>query len=226
MRVIITSDTHGQHEQLGVLEADLLLHCGDLCGGMRRGEDELARLDAWFARQRVSQILVVGGNNDAAVQTRIREGRPVFRHALALQDQGVVFDGIRFYGSPWVPDLAGMAYHADDRTLRARWAEIPRDTDVLLTHTPPVGVLDRSSRGESLGCPLLAQALATRAVALHAFGHIHASAGVQARGATTFVNASAVARGQPRLRAPIALELRRAGGRVVVEVPASRGAQA
>ena len=207
MRLVFVSDTHGQHEEHGVLEADLLVHCGDLCGGARRGEEEIARLDDWFSRQRAEQILVVGGNNDLAVQRRLEQGRPAFRHARVLQDEAVEVGGLRIYGSPWVPDLAGMAYYADTAELKRRWAAIPDGLDLLITHTPPAGVLDRSSSGQRLGCRQLARAVAARAPRVHAFGHVHASYGTAQSGGTTFINASSLARGQPRLRPPVVLEL-------------------
>lgn len=207
MRLVIVSDTHGLHEQHGIIDADILIHCGDLCGGAGRGQDELERLDAWFARQRVGDILVIGGNNDLSVERRLSRGQPVFQHARLLHDQGVEIGGLRFYGSPWVPELSGMAFYADRRALRAAWAAIPGDLDVLITHTPPAGVLDRSSSGAGLGCPQLAEAVAARAPRVHAFGHVHASYGVVTSGPTTFVNASGLARGQGRLRPPVVLEL-------------------
>ena len=42
--------------------------------------------------------------------------------------------------------------HADDDALREKWSRIPANTDVLITHTPPAGILDRSRRGQGLGC--------------------------------------------------------------------------
>jgi len=206
MRLVFISDTHGQHEQHGVLEADVLIHCGDLCGDGRR-EGELERLDDWFSRQRARQILVIGGNHDLVVQRRLEQGRPAFLHARLLHDEAVRIGGLLFHGSPWVPELSGMAFYADTPTLRERWAAIPGDVDVLITHTPPAGMLDRSSSGACLGCPHLARVVTERAPRVHAFGHVHASYGTARRGGTTFINASGLARGQPRLRPPVVLEV-------------------
>ena len=210
MRLVIISDTHGLHEQLGQLEGDVLIHCGDGCPGRSRAE--INSLDAWFGRQQFEKILVVGGNHDVAVEDCVHKGIPAFRHAQLLQDEAVQIDGVRFYGSPWVPGLPGMAFHARDEDLRAAWEAIPHDTDVLITHTPPAGVLDRSSRGEHLGCAALREVLLARPVALHCFGHIHASRGLARAGLCTFVNASSMARGRARLRAPMGFTLERRAG--------------
>lgn len=204
MRIVIVSDTHGHHEQLGVLEGDVLLHCGDGCAG----EASVDRLDDWFSRQRFRHILAVAGNHDHGIEARLRRGAPAFRHARLLHDAAVQIDGRVFYGSPWVPDLQGWAFYADDRALQDRWAAIPEKVDVLITHTPAAGVLDRDRAGASLGCPHLARALAQRDVGLHAFGHVHASGGRQRGEAGALrVNAALLHHGSPRLRPPIAVEL-------------------
>ena len=45
--------------------------------------------------------------------------------------------------------------------------------DVMLTHGPPEGILDRTTRGVDAGCGHLARAVARCRPRIHAFGHIH-----------------------------------------------------
>lgn len=50
--------------------------------------------------------------------------------------------GIKVYGSSWHP-LPGYSFSRDrGEALLNQWKNIPADTDVLLTHTPPLGYLD------------------------------------------------------------------------------------
>jgi Icc-related predicted phosphoesterase len=70
---------------------------------------------------------------------------------------------------------------------------IPSDTDVLVTHGPPFGVLDRAHPStKHLGCEELAKAIGEIKPRLHVFGHIHGGHGSSASNGTQFVNASAV----------------------------------
>jgi len=78
------------------------------------------------------------------------------------------------------------------RALGEAWLRIPDDVDVLITHTPPAGVLDVSSRGAALGCKHLAKRLKKLKPTLHCFGHVHASAGSRVHGGITYVNATSV----------------------------------
>lgn len=75
----------------------------------------------------------------------------------------------------------------------AIYKRIPRDTEILLTHTPGYGVLDMTKRGANAGCPVLSTALAElRQCRMHVFGHIHEAHGaiVHEGGERVSVNAA------------------------------------
>ncbi len=65
------------------------------------------------------------------------------------------------------------------------YANIPADTDILVTHAPPQGILDAGQ-----GCAELLEASKRVRPKLHVFGHVHAGYGVLRRGPTIFVNAA------------------------------------
>lgn len=89
------------------------------------------------------------------------------------------------------------------------WNKIPIDTDVLLTHTPPLGHGDLACSGVRAGCVELLSAVQRRVKPkYHVFGHIHEGAetptfflntyqkpillgyGVTSDGKIVFINAS------------------------------------
>lgn len=192
MKIVILSDTHEKHEELGILAGDVLIHCGDSAYGFDSTDAAVDLLDDWFGRQTFDLILCIGGNHDFGLQARVGDQDPVFRNAVYLQDNSVRYKGVTFYGTPWVPELASWAFYLPPHEMRDRWELIPETTDVLITHSPPHGILDRNSRGKSCGCPDLLKRVLDIGPRVHCFGHVHASAGtLQFRG-TTFVNASVV----------------------------------
>jgi Icc-related predicted phosphoesterase len=91
-----------------------------------------------------------------------------------------------------------MARH---RTHHA-WDQIPNDIDILVTHGPPLSILDLTLNKEydQAGCRSLRTKvfdLANKSLRLHCFGHIHNSTDVYNAGYfrmtnITFSNASAV----------------------------------
>lgn len=192
MKIVIISDTHGKHEELGHLSGDVLIHCGDVENLFERDDHAIEKIDQWFGRQDFDHILCIGGNHDLALEQRVKSRVQPFEHAVFLHDTTTVIEGVKFFGSSWVPKLNQHAFFADDKTLENAWAKIPDDVNVLITHTPPAGVLDVSSRGLELGCDHLAKHLSALSPMLHCFGHVHASAGSTQHNGTTFVNASSV----------------------------------
>jgi Icc-related predicted phosphoesterase len=190
------------------LHGDVLIHCGDGCNGFRRDAADIDRLDEWFGRHTFRAILYIGGNHDFHVQARAFEKRPVFENATYLQDQCFELSGLRFYGSPWLPDLYGWAFFLDEESRRKKWASIPDMTDVLITHTPPHGILDQNRRGDHCGCVELQARVSELRPRLHCFGHVHASAGMTTLDGTCFVNASMVNSSYEIARQPFVVELK------------------
>lgn len=209
MKIVIISDTHGEHAKLGRLSGDVLIHCGDFALGDVDQAAVLSDLDRWFAAQDFRHVICVGGNHDFLVEEKKIRGEQVFRHAICLEDEGLEIDGFTFFGAPWVPELRQWAHFLTPSELQRAWERIPENLDVLITHTPPRGILDRSSRGKACGCELLGARLASVPPRLHCFGHIHASAGTEQIGETRFVNASMVNSRYEVSREPTVISLER-----------------
>jgi Icc-related predicted phosphoesterase len=185
----IVADTHRQHRALTISACDILIHCGDFCSFELEDKATLKDIDDWFAEAPAKHVVCVGGNHDFLLQSR--EFR--FAHATLLEDSGIEIDGISIYGAPWCPDLSGFAYYATEEQLIEKWRQIPSGVDLLITHTPPFGILDvPSSGGIHLGCPHLRDELQRIQPRMHVFGHVHASHGTYCEGATRFVNAAVV----------------------------------
>ena len=87
------------------------------------------------------------------------------------------------------------------------YTAIPEDTDVLVTHTPPYGILNRD--GSILyGSRVLLERVRTIRPRLHLFGHIHKSQGITSDGVTVFSNAAILDEGYDNLNAPNVLSLK------------------
>jgi hypothetical protein len=88
---------------------------------------------------------------------------------------------LNIYGAPQIPTPIPMGpEHAFTYAAGSdAWSgTIPRETDVLITHTPPLAHRDLGPNFP-VGCPhLLAEVWRVRP-RLHVFGHVHAAAGVE-----------------------------------------------
>ena len=207
MKITVISDTHGQHKQLGVMSGDVLIHCGDMFNLFEPSGYDVDMMDHWFGKQKFDLILCVGGNHDNNLQDRYEvEGNP-FNNAVFLCDESYEYKGIKFYGAPWVPELYQQAFFKENEELEEAWSKIPNDTDVLITHTPRKGVLDKSSRGASYGCPYLSKALERVKPRFHCFGHVHNSAGSLTKNGTTYINAAMAGRKHELVRGGFQFEI-------------------
>lgn len=99
---------------------------------------------------------------------------------------------LNIFGSPWQPEFCDWAFNLPiGADLKAKWDLIPTETDLLITHGPPFGVLDLCDSGDRAGCPDLLNTVKERVKPrLHVFGHIHETYGTFSDGHTLFVNAS------------------------------------
>lgn len=207
MKLTIISDTHGLHRKLPHLSGEILIHCGDMFNLARSSENDIAEIDEWFGEQDFDLIVCIGGNQDRILQKRLEFTLNPFKNAIYLQDQTHSYCGVQFYGAPWTPDLPSHAFYQEAQMLKVKWSMIPSATDILITHTPPAGMLDISSRGKKLGCTYLANELDRISPKVHCFGHVHASGGSKERKQIRYVNAASVNSQFELVRAPYVMYL-------------------
>ena len=111
--------------------------------------------------------------------------KSVIRSAVLLHNSGCVVGGHLFWGSPYhAQDPANDSknnrhFERTEEELKAMYALMPANTDVLATHAGPHGVLDQSNFGSKpkhLGSQsLLQQVVGMPTLKLHVFGHVHAA---------------------------------------------------
>lgn len=134
LKILHISDTHGAHRSLGNLpEADILVHSGDFT--MAGSEAEVLNFIEWFCDLPHTHKVFIAGNHDNCLYGAQLEGLDDNVHYLC--GSGVEIEGLKFWGVPMF-----MADGVSGREEQL-FASIPEDTDVLVTHTPPLGILDK-----------------------------------------------------------------------------------
>lgn len=211
MKIAIISDTHNKHRALRGLEigdpaADVLIHCGDAT--LRGTIEEVGVFGNWFRLLPYRHKLFVPGNHDFLFERAflLAESLLAGQGIQVLVDRATVIDGVKFYGTPWVPNLEDWAFYGDRLTLISRYAKIPVDTDVLITHGPPYGVLDNGSN--HYGSRELHNRIGElHALRLHCFGHIHESYGREDGFTNISVNACICDINYDAVNAPVLVEI-------------------
>jgi len=191
MKLTIISDTHNRHEDVILPKGEVLIHAGDFTGRGTRAE--CVSFLKWFAKQNFKYKILIAGNHDFFFEKNekeeIQEILPKNIHYL--NNSSITIEGVNFYGSPITPFFHNWAFNRErGKEIKQYWDEISDNTDVLITHGPPFGILDKTVRGEKVGCEELLLAVKRIKPKFHIFGHIHEDYGIVEKNETTFINAS------------------------------------
>jgi Icc-related predicted phosphoesterase len=213
MRIVFISDTHNQHNYLKIPDCDVLIHAGDFTRAGK--EKECVKFLNWYGSLSQAQHkLVIAGNHDWHFARFPQAARELVPDSVTyLQDEEVVIDGVKFYGSPWQPAFFDWAFNLPrGKPLQKVWSRIPDDVNVLVTHTPPYGFGDwvRRDGGLHVGCQDLSERIENLSdLRLHAYGHIHEGYGVVSFGDQHFINAASLDEhyNVRNMRTPIVWEL-------------------
>lgn len=134
MRILHLSDTHSYHTRLRNLpEADIVVHSGDFC--MAGSEQEALDFLNWFCDLPYRHKIFICGNHDECLYGNDINGLDSNVHYMC--NSGIEIEGVKFYGVP----MFFVDCLTDQQKLN--YERIPPDTDVLITHAPAHGILDR-----------------------------------------------------------------------------------
>ena len=188
MKITIIADTHGMHELLLLTEGDVLIHAGDITE--YGSEEEVMNFLSWFAKQPFKYKIFIAGNHDLFLEScsALKRKRFMPHDVTYLQNSITEIDGLKIFGSPVTPYYLGMAFNKrEGKEIKRCWDKIPLDTNILITHGPPKGIMDNG-----FGCKTLMNKLTVIKPILHVFGHVHEQHGSLQQNETYFVNAALV----------------------------------
>ncbi len=206
MKLVLLSDMHGLYGSISIPNGDLLICAGDFSN--TGALDEISQFNKFLGKLPHRYKVVIAGNHDTMLET-YSYSRNLLSNCTYLQDELIVVEGIKIYGTPWQPEFCNWAFNLKrGKELRDKWSLIPEDTDILVTHGPPMGIQDKISKyEESLGCSDLLDRVKIVQPSLHIFGHIHGSYGSVEIGRTKYINASICTEEYMATNLPVELEI-------------------
>ena len=223
MKIVAISDTHNHHDKLTIPKCDLLIHAGDAT--MIGSPDEMKSFFKWFSEQPAKNKVFVPGNHEVGyyhwlAKTALNAYDVWESHEMeyghsasnVLIDAMLEGGSLSIYGSPWTKISPRWAFQFSEWpqngiTPEAIWKAIPHDTEILVTHGPPHGILDLvypkhmdkettlpwlwDISGRDCGDKVLAEEIRKRSkLKYHFFGHIHEGYGHVEQGGVKYYNVS------------------------------------
>lgn len=212
-KLCFISDTHGRHEQVKVPKCDLLIHCGDFSnmGYLHECESFLS----WFSGCPAREKIFIAGNHDKSYQEEpwIKEQTlnqwPEIHY---LENSGINLFGLNIWGSPYSLAFYDWAFQIrrDNEYATAFWSQIPKDTNILITHGQPYGVHDTSvyeGPNKHLGDSWLLARIEEVKPEIYCGGHFHQNWGKQKIDNITYINATSCDENLKAVNKPIVMEI-------------------
>lgn len=195
-KVALISDTHGILLPEIDPDVDFIIHAGDIAPDSwftdRNREKAIAVQHEWFTgplspwrdwlASHGKHVYATWGNHDfygEKIRNLNHKGYTI------LTNQLIEVGGLKTWFSPYVKKIGGWAFGEDDETSVV-WGQIPDDTQVIVSHTPPCGLGDlivapHISWGayENVGSKrLLNRCMELKDLRLVVCGHIHEGRGI------------------------------------------------
>lgn len=216
MKLCVISDTHEKHNKIDIPECDILIHCGDF--SMMGDKFKILAFLNWFSSQPARYHIYIAGNHDISYEKDLDfKNRMIKKFDLIyLEHEPKEIEGLKFFGSPYSPEFFNWSFSYERGSLDATklWNQIPRDTDILITHGPPKNILDRCKYNspphpQNAGCEILRHRIEDLNLKYVLFGHIHEGRGMDyyTLSPTVFVNASSCDLRYRPIKDPVILEV-------------------
>jgi len=190
MKLLVFSDLHNDFRSASKLvelsnTADVVVGAGDFCVARQGLKEIIAPLSAI-----TKPTVFVPGNSES--DEELLQACRSWESARVLHGRRVTIAEVPFFGIgggiPITP-FGSWSYDFSEDEAYDLLRDCPSG-GVLISHSPPAGVLDASSDGKSLGSQAVRETILIKKPKLVVCGHIHGSAGkIDRIGETTVINA-------------------------------------
>lgn len=221
MKITVAGCLHGHHP---ILEGgDLLILTGDYTA--RDTKEEFTKFFDWIqdiqaTNKLYKKIIFIGGNHDMWMQKNVKEWRVKSEEfdmdIEYLCDSGTEYEGLKLYGFPHSLTFPNInpkctAFTGDEQCLSEKCKLIPKDIDILISHSPPWGILDKIEDGSHVGSTSIRSVVLDKFtypnLKYNLFSHIHEGYGRFVTPLTTFINCSIMNERYRPVNKPFNLEI-------------------
>ncbi len=177
---------------MDIPEGDVIVHAGDFSENGTKAET--INFLEWFSQLPHKHKILIAGNHDFYLEKNSDHIDAIIPNEINyLMDSGISIENVNFWGSPFTPGDGHWAFNKSrGNQISQHWNIIPPNTDFLITHGPPFGILDELGNKQHIGCEKLAKRILNLKLSYHVFGHVHNNYGIVRTKTTTFLNSASL----------------------------------
>jgi Icc-related predicted phosphoesterase len=196
MKFSCISDTHGIPDKLKIESSDFIIHSGDILKKYKL--EQVEEFVHWYSNLPAKYKILVAGNHDRFMTREKQTFLDMIKDKIIyLENSGIELEGIKFWGSPSVKWCGPYKHFTfmDETEAQEIFSQIPPDTDILISHGPPYGILDSDSELDGTyhhGSKALLERILQIKPRYHVFGHVHRNYGQFQNEHTIFINSCIV----------------------------------
>mgnify|MGYP003585788197 CR=1 FL=1 len=130
-KILLISDTYGKHRILNIpKDINIIVHCGDICTDVNI--QEFSDFLEWYSKLEIPYKIFVNGKHDLIFELEPENAKKIIpKNVIWLNDESICIDGITLKGLS--PFFYFQNFNAEE------------NIDVLISHYPPLGILDDGS---------------------------------------------------------------------------------
>ena len=217
MKIVAISDVHNKYKNLVIPKCDILISCGDY--SFKGTPAEVHDFHTWLNEQEAGHIISVQGNHELHVESDFEKAKKIATDACPavhfIAEGLVEIEGLKIWCSAITPWFYDWAWNRErGHQIRKHWNKIRLDTDILVTHGPPEGILDIVYYADGVtpknrvGCADLWRKIQKlKKLKHHFFGHIHGSYGHQEHNGVHYWNVAICDESYMPSNLPVEIEL-------------------
>ena len=194
LRICCISDTHENHDKLYMpKDIDLLIYAGDFTNWKTSKENSVNSFLEWYKQQKAKYKILVCGNHELYFNSLKTSKKDALiedlkkNNILYLDNNFGIFPelNMNIYGFPHTLKR-NLFYMADAFEISGTKMNqicnkvLDKKIDILVTHSPPFNILDKTYAHKNIGSLTLLEDLILRVKPkIHIFGHNHDKPGFQ-----------------------------------------------
>ncbi len=214
MKLCCLSDAHSNLD-FSVPEADLLLIAGDMEPAYHNPYLSInlqsnwlnSEFRYWLTEQPVKEIIFVAGNHSWIFEKAKDRVPKMNKNFHYLEDSFIELFGLKIYGTPHQLNFNNWTFNLSEEELSRKWELIPDDIDILLCHSPPYEIMDKTSDNINIGSKSLLKRIEEIKPKMVVSGHNHHEYGIIEKDGIKYINCSLLDEDYKMTKKPIELEI-------------------